>query len=166
MNMDIAVMDIVFIVIILIAAVRGGFKGFVAEVMTFASLILAVGAAVLFSGMVSGYIANFFGESVWNGVIAFLVIFLVVYLIIKLFEGTLHKIIEKIKLEKLDQALGFFLGVIEGILVAAVITFILKVQPFFDTGVLLADSFIASLLLRILPFGTAVLEKGFQEKIV
>ena len=153
--LDIVPMDIVFAVIILVAAVRCTFKGFIAEIMTMASIILAIGAALLFSGLLSGYLESIMGESVWNGVISFLIIFLVVYLIVKLLEGSLHKLIEKIELEKLDQALGFFLGVIEGILVITVFVLVLDIQPFFDTVALLKESFIASLLLKVLPVGSA-----------
>ena len=84
--MSIAPIDVVFGVVILIAAVRCAFRGFVTEIMSVAAIIGGVGGAVIFSSVGAAVLVQYFGPSPWNQVIAFLVIFIAVYFIIKLLE--------------------------------------------------------------------------------
>lgn len=142
--------DIVLSLIILILMVRGAFKGFVAEVLSFAALILGIAAAIIFGGLLSSLITDIFGESIWSPVIAFLGIFIIVYLIVKLLEGVIHKGIEKLNLYKLDKVMGFLLGLIEGILIVSCIVFIVSIQPFVNVGDMVENSLFARIILPIL----------------
>ncbi len=151
MEFDFNQFDIVLSVIILILMIRGAFKGFVAEILSMAALILGIGSSVIFSGLLSNLITEIFGESIWSPVIAFLVIFIIVYLVVKLLEGAIHKGIEKLNLFKLDKVMGFLLGLIEGILIVSCLVFILRIQPFFeDAHEMLESSFYAKTILPIL----------------
>ena len=58
--------DVVFAILIVIAAVRGAFRGFVAEVGSAASIILGIGGAVLFYRPGARLISGRFGQSMWN----------------------------------------------------------------------------------------------------
>ncbi|MBN1685824.1 MAG: CvpA family protein [Spirochaetales bacterium] len=149
--MKINPLDIVFIVLIGAGAIRCAFKGFIAEIMSFAALILGVVAAVFFSKAGAGLIDTYVGFSNWNQIIAFLVIFIVVYLLVKLLEGILHRILDKIQLERLDRVLGFFLGLVEGALAVVLIIYIMRVQPIFDLQALLDKSVISRFVLEIIP---------------
>ena len=149
--MKINPLDIVFIVLISAAAIRCAFKGFVAEVMSFAALILGVVAAVFFSKAGATLIDTYIGFSNWNQIIAFLIIFVAVYLFVKLLEGILHRLFDKIHLEKLDRVLGFFLGLAEGGLAVALLVYLMRVQPIFDMEALLSNSTIARFVLDIIP---------------
>lgn len=150
--------DIVLCLVILILMIRGTIKGFIAEVLSMAAVILGIGAAVIFSGMSSKLITNIFGESIWSPVIAFLGIFIIVYLVVKLLEGAIHKGIEKLNLHKLDRVMGFLLGFIEGILVVSCAVFIIRIQPFVNTDEILDSSLIAGIILPILiPVAAAVI---------
>ena len=143
-------LDIVFALIILLASIRGAVRGFVSEVLSMASVILAVAAAVLFSSHLAALISEIFGASIWSQVIAFLALFVVVYLIVKLLEGLLHSGVEKLHLRKLDRVLGFLLGIAEGFLVVFVALFLLHLQPFFDVRSLLQGSLFARFLIPLL----------------
>lgn len=160
--MNIVAFDIVSLIILLILGIRGTFRGFIAEIMSVASVLVGVIVAVIFTHPVSILLKQYIGESFWNTVIAFLGLFLISYLIIKVFESTLNSLIEKVHLEKLDQSLGFFLGLIEGFLFIVIIVFVLRAQPFFEVDKLFVDSFSSSVADKIIPIGTKIIESKIR----
>ena len=149
--MSFEVIDIVFALLVVIAAIRGAFRGFVTEVGSMAALILGFGAAIVFYKSVALLLDKQFGPSMWNQLIAFLILFLLGYLLVKLVQRMLQNVIERLNLDRLDSALGFFLGVAEGLLVVGVALFIINWQPFFDPKSLLGSSFFARMLFPVLP---------------
>ena len=150
--MDLSGLDIVFLIIVVFMALRAGFRGFVREFMSMAAVILGIAIAVLFSGVASVYVQPWIGAGGWSQVVSFLGLFLIVYLLVKIFENALNRIIERINLESLDRALGFFLGIAEGLLVCFILILVMQLQPFFETGVVIADSVLAQFLLPLLPY--------------
>lgn len=149
--MAIAPLDIILLALTALAAIRCALRGFVAEVMSVAAVIGGIVAAIFLARPLAGYIGQHYGVSPWNPVIAFLAVFLCCYLIVKVVERTVYRIIDSISLDKLDRALGFFLGIAEGILVAVVIVLILKVQPFFNADGVLGPSRVAHIILKLVP---------------
>jgi membrane protein required for colicin V production len=145
------VIDIVFALLVIIAAIRGAFRGFVTEVGSMAALILGFGAAIVLYKPVAQLLDRQFGASMWNQLIAFLILFLLGYLLVKLVQRMLQNIIDRLNLDRLDSALGFFLGIAEGLLVVGVALFIINWQPFFDPKSLLGSSFFARMLFPVLP---------------
>lgn len=158
--MKISPLDIVFIVLIAAGAIRCAFRGFISEVMSFAALILGVAAAVFFSKAGASLIDRYVGVSNWNQIIAFLVIFILAYLIVKLLEGILHRIFDRIHLEKLDRVLGFFLGLAEGCLAVFLLVYIMQVQPIFNLQELLENSAISRFVLEIIPATAPAAQDG------
>jgi len=149
--MSVGILDIIFIVITLVAVIRCVYRGFIAEVLSVAALLFGIAGAVLLARPVSRLIMEYTKIENAAMVIAFLGVFIIIYIVVKISEGLIHRLFEALHLEKLDRALGFFLGLIEGVLVCAVIVFILSAQPFFDVGDLLSESRAAGFLLPILP---------------
>ena len=164
--MQYEIIDVVFGILILTAAVRGAFRGFVAEVGSAASVILGIGGAIGFYRPASRLIARRFGESMWNPLIAFLVLFLIIYILVKLVERLLGAVFEKLNLNRLDSALGFFLGIGEGLLLVAVALFFLSWQPFFDPEPLLGNSLFARVLFPLLPSPERIFENGMRPRNV
>lgn len=158
--MNVAAVDIVFSILVLIGAFRAAVRGFVKELMSMAALILGIGLAVLFSGLVGSYLVTYLGDSPWNQVIAFLGIFLGVYLLTKIFESALNRLVEHISLENLDHALGFFLGIVEGLALVFVLVLVMQIQPFFDMQAVLEESFYAYVLLPLLPYASELIQTG------
>ncbi|MFW5688107.1 MAG: CvpA family protein [Spirochaetota bacterium] len=158
--MEFTGIDIVFAIIVVILAFRAAIRGFVRELLGTAALFLGIMAAVLFSGLVAQLIDEYMGPSIWSQVIAFLALFLVVYLVVKIFEGALNRIIERIHLDQLDHALGFFLGIVEGLIVVFVVLLLIQIQPFFDPEVLITGSVFARIMLPFLPFAAEFLSTG------
>ncbi len=151
MEISLSIIDLVFILLILAATVRGVFRGFVAEVGSVAALVLGIGGAILFSKSLARVVEKYFGDSFWNQLIAFLIIFLAVYITVKLLESLLSGIFERLNLERLDRVLGFFLGIAEGILLVGVVLFVLSWQPFFKTESFLSESIFSKALSPFLP---------------
>lgn len=149
--MQLAPLDIIFAVIVGISSIRTAMRGFVAELMSFAAVVGGILAAVLLSGPLAAYIGAHYGISAWNTVISFLAIFVLCYLAIKIFERGIYRIVDAIHLERLDRALGFFLGIAEGLLVVVLIVLILEVQPFFDVQATLRASKAAAIIMQLFP---------------
>jgi membrane protein required for colicin V production len=149
--MGFAAIDIVFLVLIVVLAIRGAIRGFVTEIGSVAALVVGLGGAILFYKPLAALIGRLFGISMWNPLIAFLILFLVLYLVIKLLEHLLHAMFDKLNLERLDRAIGFFLGLAEGLLAVCVLLFLLNWQPLFDARKLLEHSLFARVLSPILP---------------
>jgi membrane protein required for colicin V production len=149
----IAPIDIFFIAVVLIATIRCLIRGFVREIMSVAALVGGIAAAVLFSAQGAEFVVKYLQLTRLSRFIAFLGIFILVYLVIKICEGLIQRLLEKLHLEKLDRALGFFLGIIEGILLITVIIFVMQIQPFFPVEKVLQESFIAQIIMKYLPVG-------------
>ncbi len=149
--LDLAIIDLFFILLMLAAAIRGTFRGFVAEAGSMAALILGIGGGLLFARKLGQVLAGFMGESVWNQIIAFLALFMLIYLLVKLVEKMLHGLFDKLNLNRLDRVLGFFLGIAEGILFIGLILFVLVWQPFFDLADVLSSSIFFRVLFPLLP---------------
>ncbi|MCK5345781.1 MAG: CvpA family protein, partial [Candidatus Heimdallarchaeota archaeon] len=60
------------------------------------------------------------------------------------------------------QALGFFLGLLEGFLLIVILVFILRAQPIISIENLFENSFAASIADKIIPIGTKIIEEGMQ----
>ncbi|ADN01510.1 CvpA family protein [Spirochaeta thermophila] len=156
--MNLTALDVVFLGVIGFFIVQGLIKGFIQGFMS----VLAVGggltAGALFSSRAAGLFDALLGASPWSPVLGFLSLFIVVYAVVKLLENALQSLIERVHLENLDKALGFFLGILKGIVVVAVILLILEAQPFVDTTRMLGTSLFARLLLPLLPDPTGVVD--------
>lgn len=150
--LDLAALDIVFLLIIVFTSIRSGIRGFVKELMSMASVILGIAVAVLFSGVFAQYIEGFIGVSPWSQVISFLGLFLATYLAVKIFENALDRLIERIHLDSLDHALGFFFGIAEGLVVTFLLILLIQVQPFLPPASLLEESLFAALMSPLFPY--------------
>ncbi len=143
------VLDVILGLLILAAAVRGAVRGFVEELGSVAALALGVWGGLRFSPYLLPPLERLMGRTLWNRVVAFLLLFLAIYVVVKLLELALHNLLSSPDLARLDQVLGFFVGAAEGILVGALILYLLQWQPLFDTRALLRNSFLARILLPL-----------------
>lgn len=142
--------DLVFILIILFFTIRCIIKGFVAEIMSAASIVGGIILGFFFSDYLTILIHKHLGFQWWNKLISFLVIFLLVYIFVKLIQGVFHAIVEKINLERLDRSLGFFLGLFEGVAVVVLLITVIDAQPFFPSDAILGGSIISNYVLSVI----------------
>ena len=147
--MDIAIIDVVFLGIIVVFTLRCAIHGFVSELMSIAALILGLFAAIFFFRIGAQIIRDRFlpGMIVVPEIIAFILLFLVVFGIVKLVEILLKTIIETIRFGAADRFLGIIFGFAEGIVIVCLLLFLISIQPFFDSRPLLRGSYFADLLM-------------------
>ena len=147
--MNLAAIDIVFIGIIIIFSLHCCVKGFVAEILSIAAMILGILSAIFFFRRGAVFIRDSFMPEmkIVPEILAFIAIFLIVFVIIKILQIMLKNIIEGIHLGGLDRVLGLLFGFAEGIVIVCLLLFLISIQPFIDTGRILEGSFFAELLL-------------------
>lgn len=147
--MNFAVVDIVFAGIIVLFVLRCIVRGFVSEIMFLVSLVFGLLSSIFFFRTVGEFIRERFMPEVATvpEVIAFIALFLFVFIIARILETILKGIIRGFGLGRLDRFLGAIVGVAEGIVVICLILLLITVQPFFDSSIVLGNSFFAELLL-------------------
>lgn len=148
--MTIAVFDIVCAALAVILVVRCLIKGFISEVMSMASVVLGILAAVLLYKNGAAFIRErWIDMNVVPEVLAFAAIFLIVFLFIRIVEFFIKDIVNGIHLHGLDRFLGMVFGLLEAFVLICLILFILAVQPLFDPMIVLQNSIVARLLLPL-----------------
>ncbi|HNY22638.1 MAG TPA: CvpA family protein [Treponemataceae bacterium] len=138
--------DVAMIVVLVAITIKVTLSGFVAEFFSKAAVLLAAACAVLFYGRFAVYVERLAGPSGYPGIISFLLIFLVVYLLVKGLQKVVGTAFEGESMNNLDRALGFFLGIAEGLTLIAVILIAANVQPWFDLSGVLGESLVARVM--------------------
>jgi len=148
---NLPVIDLVFVVLIVLLIIHGYLKGFIEEIFSWASLVLAIWMAILFYSAGGAFIRTKILENVRivPEVLAFVAIFLIVTLFLKMLERVLKDVVTGAKLGKLNKGLGAVFGAIEGLAVSTLILFVLRIQPLFDPSLVIGDSIFAELLLPL-----------------
>jgi membrane protein required for colicin V production len=156
-----APVDIFFIILALILAVRATLRGFVTEFMSLMAVVCGFAVAILLYRSGGVFIREKLAISVkyLPEIIAFAGLFFILFVFVKLIEYMLTEIVDRVKLYAVDRFLGFVLGVAEGIVVVSLILLLLSVQPLFDEGPLLRGSVFSELLLPFIRGGQG--EAGF-----
>jgi len=147
--MGIAVIDFVFIGIVIIFALRCAVRGFVSEIMFLAAVVFGFLSAIFFFRTLAEFLRETFmpGVAAAPEVIAFAALFLLVFAVSKILESILRGILDGLRLGGLDRFLGAVLGFAEGIVVVCLVLFLITIQPFFDSDAALGNSFFAELLM-------------------
>jgi membrane protein required for colicin V production len=147
--MNMAIIDIIFMVLIFILILRCTLRGFVREVMSMASVVLGLLAALLFYKPGAAFVRTKILEDVevLPELIAFVSLMIIVFIVIKILEHIIQDIISRITLlGGIDHSLGLVLGFLEGLLLVSLILFVLSIQPLFNPEPILENSFFAKLL--------------------
>ena len=152
--MNFAVIDFIFIGLILLFIIRGFFIGFISEFLSMAGILFGVLVSIIFHESLALFLrSQFFPEmdNIIPEIIAFAALFIAVTLIITFIKILLKGIITGANLGGADKFLGLIFGFAEGVAVAGLILFLLGIiQPVVNTGVLLENSFFAKLLLPVI----------------
>jgi uncharacterized membrane protein required for colicin V production len=153
--MNLAIIDFIFIALILIFAIHAELKGFVGEVFSTAAVVLGIAAAFyLFKNgavFIRQKLPDLETVRVLPEILSFTCIFAVVFAFIKCIENLLRDIVEGVHLGGINHFLGFFVGILEGLCVTAAVIFILHIQPLFDSSPILAASVFDQLIAPHLP---------------
>lgn len=117
-------LDIVFFILIALAAFKGFQRGLIVGIFSFIAIVVGLAAAIKLSAVVASYI----GEAVkvsdrWLPVISFLVVFIGIVLLIRLGANLLQKAVEMSLMGWVNRLGGIFLYVAIYALVFSVLVF-------------------------------------------
>ncbi|MEL6683289.1 MAG: CvpA family protein [Pseudomonadota bacterium] len=123
--------DAAVAIIILLSGVLAYSRGFVREAMAIVGWIGATVIAFIFADQVEPLIrqipvvGDFIGDSCELAIIAaFAAVFAVALVVVSIFTPLFSSVVQRSALGGVDQALGFFFGVLRGILLVAVAFFV------------------------------------------
>jgi membrane protein required for colicin V production len=117
-------LDWIFVVVLVLLGIRCMSRGFVAEVLSVAAILVGLLAALLLykpaGELVVGWglVAK---PAALPGILGFLGVFLVAFLLMKLVERVIREGIEAAELGGIDRALGLLLGLAEGLLLVSLV---------------------------------------------
>ncbi|HUX42239.1 MAG TPA: CvpA family protein [Rectinemataceae bacterium] len=142
-------LDWIFLALLLLAGFRGLMQGIVKELSSVAAPVAGVAAAVFLYKWGAEVLRTQFKLQFAPEVVACLILFIAAFIIVKIIATIVREGLEAAHLDKLDKGLGFVAGLVEGLVVVALVLIVLQVQPVFDVKRLLADSIFAKTLLPI-----------------
>lgn len=149
---NIPVIDIIFAALIVLMAIHGFVNGFIEELFSWATMVLALGAAVFLYSSGAAFIRTKAMADLRYvpEILAFIAIFLLVMIVLKLLERLLKDVVEGMRLGGANKFLGAIFGLLEGFAIVAILLFVLAVQPLFDASAVIGDSFFAEILLPLI----------------
>ena len=142
--MKFVTVDFVFLCIILICIIVSTVKGFISELFGKASWILGLICAFIFYDEV-GALFTGVESGLLRIVIGFSITFVVVFLIFELLNIIFSRLVENDILSSLNRALGFLLGVGEGVAIVSLAIHFINWQDFLDKS-FMNGSFFAAIL--------------------
>ena len=134
-------LDIIIIVILAFALIRGIFRGLVKELSSIVGVIAGFYAAYSYYPLIADYLTGWISNSGYRNILAFLIIFCSVLIIVGIL-GLLIKYVLKIaSLGWFDRTCGAIFGLIKGVLIVSVVilmltTFLPKGAPFIRNSIL------------------------------
>jgi membrane protein required for colicin V production len=118
--------DIIILIILAVAMVRGFINGLVKEVASLAALILGIWGAIRFSSFTAAKLYDYFDMTgKYVGIIAFLVTFALIAIAIHFIGMLVDKLLEAVALGFINKLLGILFGGLKAVLVLSVVFVIL-----------------------------------------
>lgn len=110
-------------VILVFNAVRSSLRGFSKEFLVFVGLVCGFILGLRYYPQVEEFLCSRFGwESPWLGIIGFLVLFLPIVMFFSWVGLRFRRIFERLDILWVDALLGFFMGLVKGMLWIIVVT--------------------------------------------
>ena len=150
--MKFEILDIIALVILILFAMQGLYRGFTKEFMSKAGIFFGVLVALLFTSALAPVIDERFAFGQWSNIAAFIALFAGSYLIMQRVAIILRNVLGGLHLKGLDSALGFLLGALEGAIVISFIVFILKLQTVYNLDTLFNQSWVVQTLEPLAPY--------------
>jgi membrane protein required for colicin V production len=128
-------LDLLFIVILILAIVKGYRSGLVVGLFSLVAVIIGLAAAIKLSAVVAGYIGRAVKVSEeWLPLISFAVVFLVVIILIRLGAKAIEKTVELAMLGWVNKIAGIILFATMYTLVFSVMLFYAEQMKFIQTS--------------------------------
>lgn len=119
--MALTALDIVTLLLVGGAAVLGGMRGFVGEVLSLFAWVAAVIALKLFYAPVADWLTHVMSGPGSATVLAFAIVFLVVFVAGKWVGASISARVRRSAIGPVDRVLGFGFGALKGLLIATLI---------------------------------------------
>ncbi len=110
--------DIILFLIVAVAAVGGFMRGFVQEVLSLASWVLAILAVRFLHTDLTAILYGFIGTPSGAAVLAFAMLLLIPYAAMKLIASRMGRATRASMLGPFDRVLGFGFGAVKGVIIA------------------------------------------------
>jgi len=137
--------DWIIIVICAIMAIWGAIKGFIEEFAQKSGYIAGVTVALMFTKAIYPTIQDNLHIPGWvSSLISYVGLFIIGFLLVKMIGTMLKKITDTANISFIDNILGFFLGLVEAILIIGVVEALLAYQSLFDLQEAFSQSLISS----------------------
>lgn len=131
------IVDLILIILLIAAAIRGFVKGFFVEFASVAALILGVVCAMMFSGYVRNWLT---GVVSWRPetikTIAFVIIFISVVIAVHLIANALEKFVRAIAMGILSRLGGAVFGVIKTAFILSFLMYVVARIEAFDVTII------------------------------
>jgi membrane protein required for colicin V production len=119
--------DIIIIIILGIAMIRGFMNGFVREVASLAALIIGIWGAIRFSSFTAAKLYDYFDMTgKYVGIISFIITFLLIVVIIHFIGLLVDKLMKAVALGFINKLLGIAFGLLKSVLIMSVIFMVLN----------------------------------------
>ncbi len=133
--------DYTVIVIIILSAMLGWWRGVVYEVLSWMGWIGAVFLSLMFSATLAPYMPDALGAEAIRTVAAFVVLFGGTLIVSSIAAALLSKVVKWVGLDGLDKSLGTLFGMLRGVLLVLILVLLagltgLPQQPFWRDAVL------------------------------
>jgi membrane protein required for colicin V production len=114
--------DIVLGILLVLAAINGFQKGFIAEVASIAALVLGIWGAIKFSYITSEFlIENFKWQTDYMNIISFAITFVVIVVLVHIVGNTVSKLLSAAMLGFVNKLAGLVFGILKSALILSII---------------------------------------------
>lgn len=120
-------LDIIFVLVVITAMIRGYQRGLIVGIFSFVALIVGLAAAIKLSTVVAGYLGRTIKVSEqWLPLLSFALIFLVVALLVHLLARIIEKSVQIVMLGWLNRLGGMIFFIALYVIVFSVVLFYLE----------------------------------------
>ena len=119
--------DIIIVILVLLAAIKGFTRGLIKEIVSLISLVVGVYLAITFSVLFENYLLKTFPKhEEFVSIASFVFVFLIVFLSLKLAGIVISKLAKQLQLNFLNKLLGMLFGSVKALLIISIILFELQ----------------------------------------
>mgnify|MGYP000400595198 CR=1 FL=1 len=118
--MPVTLLDVIVVVVVLISAVLAMVRGFVREVLSVASWVIAAVAAYYFYPQVLPLVQPYFDSKTVASIVAAAAIFFVALIVASYITMKISDFVIDSRVGAVDRALGFIFGLVRGVLIMIV----------------------------------------------
>ncbi len=142
------VLDIVIVTTIVVSAVFAAWRGIIRTLFGLLACILALAAALLFTTQVAAVFPFLKNYPLLSTLVSFVLIFVGVLLLTGIPGGLLHRLLRRSGMGFVDRGLGFFFGIVRGLVIVLAVLWVVELVPGFKAALAQEPSHLRPLFSR------------------